>query len=180
MLSTNADGCNASFLADNIPAQNPFGPGRTMMVWTMMPCTELEVQGVPLLQNACDFVLSYYQICAWAEAAQGMRRQDTAQRSAAFHSVVSDMCHNTIGNASADSARSLNLAWHAARIALTDAPPEATPDELSESCCFSTESNVLDMCHSMCHSTIGDASADSACLQICMACSQGSTDGCAA
>ena len=56
------------------------------------------------------------------------RAQACGQRRARFHAVLSDMCHSTIGNAAADGARSLALAWHAARLALTDARPEMTHD----------------------------------------------------
>lgn len=44
-----------------------------------------------------------------------------------FHTVLSDMCHSTIGNSAADVARSLSLARCAAALALRD-----MEEELSE------------------------------------------------
>ena len=51
--------------------------------------------------------------------------------------MLSDVCHNMIGVASADGARSLALAWHAARLALSDAAPDAAsePGESSRLLC---------------------------------------------
>ena len=41
--------------------------------------------------------------------------------------MLSDMCHDTVGVASADVARSLELANHAARIALSESSASELP-----------------------------------------------------
>lgn len=50
-----------------------------------------------------------------------------------FHVVLSDMCHNTVGNSAADVLRSLELAQSAAAIAVGDedeGDEEVAPKEL--------------------------------------------------
>ena len=81
-----------------------------------------------------------------------------------FHAVLSDMCHDTIGNPAADVIKSLDLASHAVRLALSDASEVAEPspgavissqlDDRFTVGSFTISSKRLAMGHRMCVCTL--------------------------